>query len=349
MALAYALAGLGAATTADPALVRALQQDLRALGYLRRGIDGQLGPGTRLAVRRLQFDLQNNAGTGSDGPAPVALTQYNRGVFAVTGIVDAPLAASIEAMLADPAFPKLPDSPDPAAANRGALAAVAAIVSPVAPTPYMLAIFQQESGGARFAVPSARDSDNFVVVGLDADPPDADRVTSRGYGLGQYTLFHHPPRPDEIAGFVADPVANVHTAYAELRTKFDGFVLGDTPATQADDRLREHPVLTNLRPCRYGVKDARYMVDCKNCAIAAAKRDIVPATPVYDGAAETYGDAPHYSDPRYVGVPDRADIPCDWPYAVRRYNGSGPDSYNYQARILLNLLRGPNPGPGAST
>jgi hypothetical protein len=39
-------------------------------------------------------------------------------------------------------------------------------------------------------------------------------------------------------------------------------------------------------------------------------------------------------------VPDRADFQCDWPYAVRRYNGGGPNSFNYQAIILLNLLEG---------
>ena len=37
------------------------------------------------------------------------------------------------------------------------------------------------------------------------------------------------------------------------------------------------------------------------------------------------------------GVPDRAEFGCDWPYAVRRYNGSGPDSYHYQTTILLKL------------
>jgi hypothetical protein len=35
----------------------------------------------------------------------------------------------------------------------------------------------------------------------------------------------------------------------------------------------------------------------------------------------------------------RAEIPCDWPYAVRRYNGSGINSYHYQVRILRYLER----------
>ncbi len=38
--------------------------------------------------------------------------------------------------------------------------------------------------------------------------------------------------------------------------------------------------------------------------------------------------------------PARRAFPCDWPYAVRRYNGSGVNSYHYQAIVLGNLLKG---------
>ena len=40
----------------DP-LAKALQEDLRSLGYLRAGIDGRFGAGTASAVRALQYDL----------------------------------------------------------------------------------------------------------------------------------------------------------------------------------------------------------------------------------------------------------------------------------------------------
>src|SRR5476651_143942 len=63
----------------DPSLVRALQRDLRALGYLPSGIDGNFGPGTARAVQALQRDLLENDGSsrGGDGPAPVALAAFN--------------------------------------------------------------------------------------------------------------------------------------------------------------------------------------------------------------------------------------------------------------------------------
>jgi hypothetical protein len=40
-------------------------------------------------------------------------------------------------------------------------------------------------------------------------------------------------------------------------------------------------------------------------------------------------------------VPDRAKLGCDWPYAVRRYNGSGVNSYHYQYQVLQRLTTSP--------
>ena len=40
----------------------------------------------------------------------------------------------------------------------------------------------------------------------------------------------------------------------------------------------------------------------------------------------------------YTAVPIRKNIGCDWPYAVRRYNGAGMNSYHYQVKVLKNVL-----------
>jgi hypothetical protein len=127
-------------------------------------------------------------------------------------------------------------------------------------------------------------------------------------------------------------------AFRELRSKFDRFVVG--PDDHADDRRSEHPLLP-LRLCRYSANDARYLRDCRNCAAAARKVDIGPGTPAYAGASLGYQTDQYYPSATYIGVPDRADFACDWPYAVRRYNGSGNDSFHYQTRVLLNLLKQP--------
>jgi len=339
----YAVAGL--VLSPNPAFspqVRDLQQDLRSLGYGKGPIDGVFGPGTGNAVRALEFDLMNNDGSSSqgDGSAPVAVKNYNNGsVTSLTGVVDQELVACIVAMLGDAAFPKVPSSPNPAADNQSAIAAVTSMASPPVPIPFLMAILMQESALMHFQVPSGANSDNCVTIGLDrnnASNPAA--ITSRGFGIGQYTLFHHPPTPDEVAGVIADPAKNVQQAVSGLRGKFDNDVNGSTPETQADDRIAE--VGTGaLRVCQYQPGDSRYMADCANCVANATLFNITAGvTPVYAGSQLTYGQTQYHLG-SYQNVPVRANIPCDWPYAVRRYNGGGVNSYDYQAEVLLRVLK----------
>lgn len=325
---------------ADP-LVRALQEDLRALGYLRAGIDGAFGAGTASAVRALQYDLLTAERHGRDGDAPAALKTFNRGrVTGLTGVVDERLAACVEDLLNDRRIPTLPRSAEPAQANREALAQIQRLVGLPVPRPFLLAIFLQESGGLHYRVPGPGNEDNFIVVGLDrGDPGHPERITSRGYGIGQFTLFHHPPTAHEVATVMVDPVKNVQRAVGELRSKFDLFVNGSTSGRQADDRMREIGKGA-LRACRFAPDDPRYMTDCSRCA-GAHLVDIAPGAPVYRGATETLHPTRYHPETSYAGVPDRATLGCDWPYAVRRYNGSGVDSYHYQYQVLGRLTRPP--------
>jgi len=180
----------------DP-LVKALQEDLRSLGDLRADIDGEFGAGTSSAVRALQCDLLNAGQHGRDGDAPVALRTFNQGrVSGVTGIVDERLAACIEDVLDDHRVPVLPRAADPVHANADALARIQQLTGLPVPRAFLLAIFLQESGGMHYRVPNGGNDDDFIVVGLDRnDPGHPDHVTSRGYGIGQYTLFHNPRPP----------------------------------------------------------------------------------------------------------------------------------------------------------
>ena len=343
MALIYHRPGLVLrrdSRSADP-LVTALQQDLRRLGYLRSGIDGQFGEGSERAVRSLQYDLLNAAPHGSDGDAPVSLKAYNRGrVVSVTGVCDQGLVACIEDMLADHRLPTLPRSDDPAAANRTAFAAVQTIVGLRVPRPFLLAILLQESGGQHFRTPSAGNADDFIVVGLDRnDTGHPDRITSRGYGIGQYTLFHHPPRAAEVTQLMLDPVRNVERAVSELNEKFENFVNGPTPGRQADERLVEIG-RGPLRRCRFEPTDARFMLDCARCA-AESRVNIYTTTRLHAGTTETLQPTSYHPETSYRSIPDRATLGCDWPYAVRRYNGSGINSYHYQFQVLQRLTRPP--------
>ena len=67
-------------STASNRQLRDLQKDLRRLGYLRNGIDGNFGDQTELAVKGLQHDLLEGARGGDDGmPAVLLIRSYNRG------------------------------------------------------------------------------------------------------------------------------------------------------------------------------------------------------------------------------------------------------------------------------
>jgi len=340
----YAVAGLVLSPSAAfSSQVQDLQRDLRSLGYAKGPIDGMFGPGTANSVRSLQFDLMNNDGSssGGDGNAPVPVKQYNDGsVTALTGTVDQGLVGCMAAMLADAAFPKLPFSANPQADNQAAINAVEALSPPPVPMPFLLAILSQESALMHYQVPGGANADSFVTVGLDrnsAANPVA--ITSRGFGIGQYTLFHHPPTAAEVAGAITDPVQNVSKTVSDLTSKFNNFVNGATPATQADDRLADFGN-GPLRTCKYLPGDPLYLTDCVNCLKNAGLTNIVAGvTPFYAGSSGTYGQT-QYHKGSYQNVPVRANIPCDWPYAARRYNGSGVNSYDYQAELLLRVLNG---------
>jgi len=319
--------------------VRALQEHLRCLGYLRRGIDGAFGSGTERAVKALQHDLLNNDGRGRDGNAPVRLLDYNKGrVLDVTGQVDQAMAGCISDMLDDPAFLKLPKADDPKAANGEVAEQLAATRSKDAPVPFLRAMFKQESNGRHFNEPRRGDDDSYIVVGLDTNASQKHVVTSRGFGVGQYTLFHHPPTKAEVSGFVEDVAGNIQRAVGELREKFDHFVTGRTSGTRADDRMAE--AQGPLRLCKYSASDPRFLTDCKACALAAGSRDIVQGrTKLHPKSSKTFQPTQYYRSANYQAVPKREKIGCDWPYAARRYNGAGMNSYHYQARILRNLAK----------
>ena len=341
MALVYHRSGLvlkRGPGAADP-LAKALQQDLRKLGYLKVGIDGDFGEGTEAAIRALQFDLLHAPPVGAENPAPVSLREFNRErVTSVTGVLDENLAACLEDILGDIRVPALPRSDDPAGANREAFASVQTLVGLPVPRPFLIAILLQESNGLHFRIPTPTNADDFIVVGLDRNVKgNPDHITSRGYGMGQYTLSHHPPTADEVTTLMLDPVRNVQRAVGELKEKFEGFVNGPTSGRQADDRLAEFG-RGELRRCRFEPSDPRFMTDCARCA-GEALVDIGATTPLHPKTAETLQPTQYHKQTGYAAVPDRAKLGCDWPYAVRRYNGSGVNSYHYQYQVLQRLTR----------
>jgi hypothetical protein len=139
-----------------------------------------------------------------------------------------------------------------------------------------------------------------------------------------------------VQQIMLDATRNVLMAIEELKSKFDRFVV--SPSSGADDRLAEFGS-GPLRICKYGPGDARYMKDCKTCALAAGSQAIVPGvTRFYQGSNQVYQPTQYYNPATVKTMPVRKNVGCDWPYAVRRYNGSGVNSYWYQALVLNHLL-----------
>jgi hypothetical protein len=327
-------------TDATTQQIKDLQRDLRRLGYLKSGIDGAFGTGTSRAVKALQHDLLHNDGTSrqGDGNASVRMIDFNRGVTAETGEADQALVESISALLDEPSLPALPSTADPAAENKKILAQLRDSPPDNVPTKFLLAVLVQESGLKHFHEPQGHDADTFITIGLDTGTGQDFVITSRGYGAGQYTLFHHPPTAAEVSDFMLDVAKNVQRASRELREKFDRFVIGATSATRADDRVAEHGS-GPLRMCKFASGDPRFLRDCDNCLAEVGVQNLVKdITPLFPGSPSTYQPtALRNRFTEYDGVPVRARFECDWPYAVRRYNGGGMDSFHYQAQVLLNL------------
>ena len=216
--------------------IKDLQRDLRQLGYLFRWIDGGFGLGTERAVKALQHDLLNNFWESSrnDGNAPVSLIDYNKG-----RVVNQKLAQCIFDMLDDKKYPKLPFAENPKDANREVITQLDALTSTDVPLPFLKAIFKQESNLKHFYVPRGADEDNYIVVGMDTNAGEKYIITSRGYGLGQFTLFHHPPKNSEVNNFMVGIRGNISKAIEELRDKFENFVTGPPGGRRADDRFAE--------------------------------------------------------------------------------------------------------------
>jgi hypothetical protein len=245
---------------------------------------------------------------------------------------------SISAILDEASVPALPSAADPAAENKKILAQLRENPPTIVPTAFLLAVLVQESGLMHFHEPRGRDVDTFITIGLDTGAGQDFVITSRGYGAGQYTLFHHPPTAVEVSDFMLDVAKNVQRAVGELREKFDHFIIGPTSATRAEDRIAEQGS-GPLRVCRFASGDPRFLTDCGNCLAEVGVQNLLKdITPLFPGSSSTYQPTAlrnHFTE--YDDVPVRVRFECDWPYAIRRYNGSGMDSFHYQAQVLLNL------------
>jgi peptidoglycan hydrolase-like protein with peptidoglycan-binding domain len=89
-----------------------------------------------------------------------------------------------------------------------------------------------------------------------------------------------------------------------------------------------------------GTERAVRALQYDRCA-AESRVDMGPRTPLHPATTETFRPTRYHPDTTYTAVPDRTKLGCDWPYALRRYNGGGVNSYHYQYEALQRLTRPP--------
>ena len=95
------------------------------------------------------------------------------------------------------------------------------------------------------------------------------------------------------------------------------------------------------RTCKYQSDDPRHLTDCQQCMIDAGETDIIAGTTCWHvDTSRLYETTKYHKNTRLDGVPVRRNIGCDWPYALRRYNGGGVNSYWYQSEVLLRIKKG---------
>jgi hypothetical protein len=100
--------------------------------------------------------------------------------------------------------------------------------------------------------------------------------------------------------------------------KIDYFVNGRTSGTRTEDRTVEYGS-GPLRVCQYGAEDPRFLKDYKQCMVDAGQQKIKEGvTPIYEGSSFKFVPTEYYASASYDSVPIRKNVPCDWPYAVRR-------------------------------
>jgi len=243
-------------------VVEDLQRDLRALGYYDGEISGVWAASLDSAIRAVRYDL-----THPD--LAIGASAYNRGRLVapspITGEagVEPALADCIAVMSDDANFLKLPRSDNAAIDNLRAWEQVKSARDGATPTPFVVAILAHLAGGRHFQTPTATNRDGFITVRLDRDDPAANaRITSRGYGIGRYTLSHHPPTKGEINGGLFDPASAAGLAFARLRDVFSHRVISTDESVRAADRFAERP-LSPLRTCKYARLDPRFLADCQ--------------------------------------------------------------------------------------
>ncbi len=198
------------------------------------------------------------------------------------------------------------------------------------PVPLSKAILYEETGLKWYR------KDGYPTVGLDYnDKKISHRITSRGLFLSQRTFFSYPIQQSELDGFNSLDT-DMRFFSSHLRSKYNNFVVSNKVASRDDLRHFSFGG-SKLRGCKYDSSDARYMKDCKNCVFSLNKRTYVEGDRLAKGSGWKFRKTKYHRRDVYKSMPDFKEFPCDYLFAIRRYNGGGINSFHYLMQVLEHL------------
>jgi len=235
-----------------------------------------------------------------------------------TGVVEKATAGKLESLLYDETRWIIPMRNEVSTPQDQMALFVDIMAEKGIPLAYALAVAEQEGNMDHF------DSDGFVKLRIEfwgqynrGDHPDY-QIRYRSYGMLQILDMGNPDdsytRGDEVGGItnreLKESVAkNIEAGACLLRSLLRG------------DK------------CQYPQGDDRWYA-CKACvqSVTTMPKDW---TNTVEGVVERIAPRHRW---KCNAVPDFEQIPCSWPEAIRRYNGSGNEAFAYRDELLTRIV-----------
>jgi len=271
------------------------------------------------AVKSLKWELINNRSLSRFG-------NYS----AVNDTVTNALVVTMESMVQDPEIGVVYGTKDYEGANSKVELRIKGFSSEEFPQPLMGAILYEETGLRWFR------PDGYPTIGLDFnDKSNPERITSRGFFVSQRTLFKYPVDQSRIDSMDSlDEDLNFFSRH--LENKYKKYIVSSKPSVRDDLRLESFSK-SELRGCKYSPDDSKYMIDCKNCVEGLKRRDYPLGVRLAKGSSWKLRKTRYHKRDGYKNMPDFKEFPCDYLFAIRRYNGGGINSFHYLMQVLEHL------------
>jgi hypothetical protein len=226
-----------------------------------------------------------------------------------TGVVEKATANRLESLLLDYTRWVIPTKDEVSVPQDQMALFVETMTQLGIPLAFATAVAEQEGNMDHF------DSDGFVKLRIEfwgqykkGDHPDY-QIRYRSYGMLQILDMGNPndsyTRGDEVGGItnreLKESVAkNIEAGACLLKSLLRG------------------------KQCQYSENDERWY-GCRDCikSIKTAPKDWTNT---------------RWHRWKCNAVPDYQQIPCSWPEAIRRYNGSGSEAFAYRDEILTRIV-----------